>query len=167
MQKQELLKFWSEGQLKVWDEPTLRGSALPLQTRAFLCEIGLPDGVDWTLRFDNQQFPQLPGRNQYRVIGHDDVVPICIDLSAGGRLVAVESDVGGGVRYINSDVEHFAECLVYYQQYRIAARTTDESEIQDVIDSTAEKMKGADPTAFVDPNSYWPVVVEQMNQGLL
>lgn len=167
MRKEELLSFWGEDRLKRWGENILTGAGLPAGTQAFLSEIGLPVGVDWTFRFNPEQLPTLPGRNQYRIIGYDDVVPICIDVGAGGRVIAAETSVGGADRYINSDVERFAECLVYFQQYRIAARKVSESEIQEVINTTQKKMQASDLTAFANPNYWWPVIVEQMNDGLL
>ncbi len=169
MQPEEIIKFWGRDNLKRWPEASLRDVAIPASSKSFLAEVGLPFRVDWTLRFDPEanQLPRLPNKSHYRRIGFDDVVPICLDEQHGGRIVAVEREVGGTERYINSSVECFGECLVYYQQYRTSVRGVTEDEVAKLITTTEERMRKADPTAFGDSNNWWSVILEQMNQGLL
>jgi len=132
-------------------------------------EVGLPIRADWTLRFDAEtnHLPKISNRSQYRRIGLDDAVPICLDEQHCGRVVAVEQEGGGSERHIDSNVECFGECLVYYQQYRALARVSSEDEVQEVIVTTEGRMRMADPSAFDDPNNWWTVIIEQMRQGLL
>jgi hypothetical protein len=134
-----------------------------------LIEVGLPYKEDWTLRFDSEadHLPRLPKKANYRRIGFDDLVPVCLDEKRGGCVVAVETAVGGSKRFINSSVECFGEFLVLYQEHWKAARAVSEEEIVKFISGVEERIRKADPEAFDDPNNYWPVVVEQMNQGLL
>ena len=40
-------------------------------------------------------------------------------------------------------------------------------EILKTIPTIEERMRKIDPRAFDDPNNWWPVIIEQMNQGLL
>jgi hypothetical protein len=89
----------------------------------------------------------------HRLIGFDDVVPICLDELANGRVVALEHGVGGGERHINSSVERFAQSLVLYQQYREGVRAILEDSAQELIARTADRVRAADPSAFIDPNN--------------
>lgn len=134
-----------------------------------MVEIGLPYKEDWTLRFDAQadDLPRLPCKSRYRRIGFDDAVPICVDEGRGGCVVAVETDIGGTERFINSSVERLGEFLILYEQYRRAARVLPEEEILKLIRTVESRMRDIDPNACEDLNNYWPIVVEQMNQGLL
>jgi hypothetical protein len=169
MLPKDIVNFWGQENLKRWSENSLRDVAIPQPSKRFLIEVGLPYKEDWTLRFDSEadHLPRLPNRVNCRRIGFDDVVPVCLDEKRGGCVVAVETAVGGSERFINSSVECFGEFLVLYQEYRKAARAVSEEEIVKFISGVEERMRKADPKAFDDPNNYWPVVVEQMNQGLL
>ena len=169
MLPKDIVNFWGQENLNRWSESSLRDVAIPQPSKRFLIEVGLPSNEDWTLRFDPEadHLPQLPNKGNYRRIGFDDFVPICLDEKRSGCVVAVEKDVGGSERFINSSVERFGEFLVLYQEYRKTARAVSEEEIVKAIAGIEEGMRKADPKAFDDPNNYWPVILEQMNQGLL
>ena len=165
----EIANYWGRENLKRWSESSLDDVAIPQTSKRFLIEVGLPCKEDWTLRFDPEadELPRLSNNRNCRRIGFDDFIPICLDEKCAGSVVAVETVVGGSDRFINSDVERFGEFLVLYQEYRKAARTVSEEEILKIIPSIEDRMRNIDPKAFDDCNNYWPVIVEQMNQGLL
>jgi SUKH-4 immunity protein len=169
MQPEDIVSFWGKDKLKRFPEESLRDVLIPASSKSFLKDVGLPVGVDWTMRFgvDGDRLPRLSDRSQYRRIGFDDVIPICLDEQHGGQVVSVEQDVGGADRRINANVQRFGECLVYYQRYRTSVQTADKDDIQKIIDATERSLRIADPTAFDDPNNWWPMIIEQMNQGLL
>jgi hypothetical protein len=132
-------------------------------------EVGLPSQEDWTLSFGPQTggLPRLSNKEGYRVIGSDVDVPICLDEQHHGRVVAVEDEVGGSERLINSNVECFVECLAYYKQYRTAVRHASEDEVQAIIDATESQIGRTDPAAFDGSNNWWPIIIDQMNEGQL
>jgi hypothetical protein len=131
-------------------------------------EVGLPCRADWTFQFDDEaiRLPRLPHKPSYRRIGFDDPVPICLDEQRNGCVVEVGDEFGYPERYFNSSVELFGECLVHYQQYRLIARAT-EDDVPDVVAATERRMRMADPAAFEDEESCWPVIIEQMTRGML
>jgi hypothetical protein len=168
MTDNEILNFWGYNNLVRWLESTLRDVAVPLSSKRFLMEVGLPGKTDWTLRFDPEAtLPRLADKSNFRRIGFDDMVAICLDEQHDGCVVAVEKEVGGTQRFINTTVQHFGVFLVLYQEYRKAARRMSEEEVVKFIPSIESRMRKTDPKAFDDPNNYWPLVIEQMNQGLL
>lgn len=169
MRREDIIQFWGANNLKRWSEANLFNVLIPALSKSFLTEVGLPFREDWTLRFDPQAdgLPRLSSKPGCRRIGFDDVVPICVDEQRDGRVIAVEEDVGSSERFINSNVECFAECLVYYKQYRTAVQLASEAEVRKVIDTSESQMRGIDPAAFYSPNHWWPLIIEQMNQGLL
>src|SRR5687767_13432201 len=120
MTNDEVVAFWGHDNLKRWPFGSLRDVAVPQSSKRFLAEVGLPYKEDWTLRFDPEadQLPPLPGRANYRLVGFDSTVPICLDEEGGGRVMAIETEIGGPERFINSSVERFGQFLTLYQQYR-------------------------------------------------
>jgi hypothetical protein len=168
MTAEELVRFWGEDRLRRWPIERLRTVEIPEASRRFLSEVGLPHRDDWTLRFDPEaeDLPPLPGKPRLRRIGFDYHVPICLDEESGGRVVKVDPE-GGAVGLINSDVERLADCLTIYEDYRDRVAGLSEEEAQSLISEVEGRMKTADPHAFDDPENWWPVVIEQMRDGML
>jgi hypothetical protein len=168
MHKADFIRFWGWDNLRRWSRDGLRDVAIPDSSKSFLAEVGLPRQGGRMMRFgdDAGQLPRLPGRQSYRRIGFDYVVPICLDEERKGCVMEAGKEFGGLDRYINSGVESFAECLVHYQQYRLKGQATG-GDLSDLIVETEQLMRQADPTAFSDEENWWPVVIEQMGYGML
>ncbi len=169
MSDEEIIGFWGKENLERWSDPRLADWHVPTESKLFLTRVGLPCRGDWTLRFTREpDQPHLPSIGaHHRLIGYDDIVPICLDERTGGRVVALEESVGGTERFINSRVEQFAQALVLYERYRKRVRGLAEHEAQDLIAKTSQQLRAVDPAAFSDPNNWWPVIIEQMRHGLL
>src|SRR5215470_10524960 len=165
MTREEMTRFWGRDNLARWSEVSLRNVTIPGSAKSFLVETGMPLRLGLTLRFEIQADQVSRASTTRLCIGFDDVVPISIDER--GRVIAEEAKVGRGEKYINSSIECFGECLVYYQQYRISVRAASEDEVQRLISVVARSLRNTEPTAFADPNNWWPVIVEQINHGLL
>jgi hypothetical protein len=139
---------------------------LPLNDadRAYLKTTGLPQDSDWTLTFGpTEPHDELsPGMV---TIGNDGGVPICVDTQSG-RVVVRESD--HEVRLVSSSLPMFGKFVALYDTYR---RTVidlhDAAEIAALISRIEGEMIAVDPDAMSHPDHYWPVVVEQMRDGLL
>jgi hypothetical protein len=115
--------------------------------------------------------PALPNKKNLRRIGlfgYDS--SICLDENQGGGVVWVSAD---GVResVINSDVEHFARFLVLYGDYVRNSRTVSPKEymeyVEKVVARIERKMRKIDPRALEDVESFWSVIIEQMQDGLI
>ena len=166
MHPTEIVLFWKQSNLLRWPEALLKNVAIPNSAKLFLVEVGLPSGVDWTLRFDNATFDLLEKHSGFRQFGYDDATPICF-RETDGAIVAVEIFPMDKVIYLNASVEAFGAFLVLYQRYRTGARQFSEEDILRTIDATENEMHTEDPTALVSPNNYWSLILEQMRQGLL
>jgi SUKH-4 immunity protein len=168
MTNEEIIDFWGGENLIRWPESALRTIAIPEKSKIFLAQVGMPNQKGWTLHFESGAGElNLGYRRNCRRIGFDDVVPICLDEDGQGRVIAAEQAVGGKERYINSSVEAFGACLVQYQTYRNEVRTTSEEQIPQLVDKTEKSMRSIDGSAFESIDNYWPVIIEQMRQGLL
>jgi hypothetical protein len=162
-----LVTFWGIDRLQRWSLEDLATAKLPDETVRFLTTVGLPNLDDWSFRFDaSKGLPRLASRPSYLVLGHDFEVPICIDERRGGAVILFENQPDRAERYVNVSVRKLAESLVIYQQCR-AAVASDDSHAAALIAVTERLLREADPSAFVDVESCWPVIIEQMNDGLL
>jgi len=157
MQREDIVRFWGWNKLRRWSAEYL----------SFLVDVGLPSCADWTLRFDDSEaakLPRLRNRPHYRRIGFDVDVPICLDEERIGCVLEVGEEFGYPERYFNSNVELFAECLIYYRQYQLAAETGDVDRAR-VVAATEKRMRETDPRAFGDVESSWPVIIQEMKYG--
>jgi hypothetical protein len=169
MQRADIIDFWGRDNLKRWSGNDLRHVAIPESSKSYLVEVGLPFRADWNIRFDDAalRLPQLPNKPSYRRIGFQHFLPICLDEKRNGCAVIVEDEIGRTEGYINSSVELFGECLVYYQQYRLIARGS-EDDIRAVVALIDRRMRKADPTAFANVDDcYWPGAIQLMTEGML
>jgi hypothetical protein len=120
MTRKEIVRFWGADNLRRWTSDDLRDVAISELSKSFLIEVGLPYREHgWTMRFDDgaRRLPRLAGKPSYCRIGFDYVLPICLDERRHGCVVLVEEEIGRTERFINSNVELFGECLVYYERY--------------------------------------------------
>jgi hypothetical protein len=165
----ETIRFWGLENLGRWAPSSLADVRIPDESRHFLTDVGLPIGQDWTLHFDPnvEAVPRVAGRPNYRRIGFDDVMPICIDELRGGRVLVLDTDDVRQDRFVNSSVEQFGQFLAIYGEYRRGPSTMSEDDILAVIADIEERMRKLDPASFELEDSYWPLIIEQMNDGLL
>lgn len=164
----EIVRFWGKGSLVRWPTELLDGTTLPEDARVFLTRVGMPNGADWSARFDLNldEMRRSVSDPSRLVIGYDTTFPFCLDLQRAGCVVLVEANKRE--RFVNSDVRKFAECLLLFQKCRLSGRSMDrEEEIQRLIAETEGAMRGSDPSAFADSQCYWAVIVELMKEGAL
>ena len=165
MERQEIIDFWGPEKLIRWPQSATSALRVPEQSKSFLCEVGLPIQEDWNFRFDgNDRFPPLKDKPHYRRIGIDDPMPFCLDEEGNGRVIEVTDKLE---LFVNSSVELFAECLLLFQQYRNAAYGRPKEEGDQMLEITRARIETADPPALADPNTFWSLIVEQMEYELL
>ena len=170
MEQSEIIVFWGIETLACWSPAVL--GAIPINecSKDFLQNVGMPREVGMTLRFGPQsdENQQILNPGNFLIIGFDDFIPICLDVMNSRRIVAVEEEFETDkIRFINSSVELFAESLVYYERYRRLAIKASDKDIMEAISFTKDKLIVIDPLAFTDCESWWPVIIEQMEYGFL
>jgi hypothetical protein len=155
-------RFWGDA-LVPWPKDVVGEMGLGELDALYLREVGLPVGVDWTLVvLPPQPGSRLPMHDGECIIAVEDPVPICVERD--GRIVAAAPS---GKLHVNANVRAFGAFLLLYQEYRLRVRGLNETESQQLITGTETKMRDVDPAAMQDSEAYWPVIVEQMKNGLL
>ncbi len=157
MQPKEIVEFWGWDDLVRGPAGVLRDVAIPDKSKRFLTEVGLPSVVDKTLVFgrEGDQLPRLGDGGHYRRIGFDDYAPICLDERRDGAVVCAASLIDSIDYYMNCDVQHLCECLIYYMkltqiQDDLKGLRSDLPEEEDMpfVIETERVVRDVDPTSF-------------------
>jgi hypothetical protein len=161
--RERWIRLWGEDELTCWQRDALRDVAIPESSKEFLVTMGLPVSPGLGLSFDGRRgVPVLGTVPTLRQLSVDYEVPICLDEGLSGAVVAIESE--WSTRFVNGSVERFAECLGFYAEY---ARAVDDASAGALVDEAERRARAADPAAFEDVEHWWPVIIEQMRDGLL
>lgn len=162
---QATFTFWGD-KLVTWPKDVVMRAGLSVADSEYLTTVGLPCGVDWNFEIAAPSAERLPTLFERLIVLARDggVVPICVDLSDDKRIVAVE---GAHKRPVNSSVQQFGAFLMLYQNYRAQVGELDDDAIEQLINETERKMRQLDPQAMANVEAYWPVIVEQMRDGLI
>ena len=152
---------------------------LPQTSKRYLLDVGLPTEriLELSLSLKGQKLPRLDelaplsnGVAQYpqaRSIGTATGCAVCIDGSGAGTIFLVDLTGKDQVRLINSNVEFFGASLALYHEYCRVGPMVPKQDVDGFILKIESRMKDVDPRAFLSPENWWALIVEQMKDGLL
>ena len=179
---EEMIALWGADRLVRAPWVALEPLKVPLASKKFLSDVGMPVEEllcitfydlkeNWlpTLREEAtaKKLPPPPYSDQYRVLGRGGHAPnLYLDERAGGSVVEIDLEPEGCARFVNSSVEALAAFLVAFRKSFVREGMSDEENKHYVARMKADLMR-VDGRAFSDPQNWWPLVVEQMEDGLL
>ncbi len=158
---------------------------VPEESRRFLVEAGLPPKSPWELSFTlGDRIPALPeavpeAANRpdlatYRRIGQDTATHICLDLAREGRLMSVGLEPWREIpiRFVSTTVPQLAEMLLLSRDFRalrkeLRERRAPQSEIDELVKSLRADLEGVDQEALADPENFFSLVLEQIEEQML
>lgn len=147
-----------------WSSDELDHSMLDQKTRDFLNEVGLPRRPGLELILEPHESSRQETK-KYFEIGHIDEVDVKIGIAPNAHVIAVEpNDL---MRFVNSSALAFGQFLAIFQAYRKNAQNIEEDEVLSLIERIEIEMRQLDGAAFENDENWWPLVIEQMNAGLL
>lgn len=155
MTDNEIIAFWGSDGLYRWLPPVVETLRIDNDSRQFLTDVGLPARTTLTFAIDDR-LKDIPIVGPYRQIGYDDDVPVCIDERDAGTVIEYLPDEHQ-TTFVNSSVRRFCQLLTLFEQY-VKGRAPL---------AVRNAMLRADPTAFVDVESAWSTIVEEMDAGLI
>lgn len=160
--------YWGAEHLTRWPEGILRDVQMPLASKRFLADIGLPSPgraiFGWEFKWE-LKLPIFKSDRKLRILGWTyEAHPILIDEDRAGRIIwkPVECE-----RYVNASAEQFAGSLVMLDKYRLNAERTmnDPHDRAAVLRNAAalrQTLKKIDDTAIADQNSLWSAIVQDI-----
>ena len=108
----------------------------------------------------------------YKIIAKDDVENF-IGVAPNQQVFYLETardTYSDNIRYIAKDIEMFIQELNLYKQYSenyYLEENPSDGALVKYVDGFKELLIAIDSNAFGDPESYWSVIVEQMELGLI
>jgi hypothetical protein len=148
-----------------WPADVVDDMRLTAADAHYLREVGLPVGVDWNLEIEPPAAGRTPTtHHRLAVLARDGPIPICVVSEEDDKIAAME---GNTQRTVNSNICAFGAFLMLYQDYRMRVRGLGEEDALALIDETEQKMCFTDSDAMEDREGYWPLIVEQMRNGML
>jgi hypothetical protein len=161
--------MWDGAEVARPAAPAMAEVVLPLATREFLLEVGLPRRAAPAFEFafpDGRlplvsELPDAPAGlereelQRYRLIGSTPSTLICLDLAAGARVVQIVAadDAGeAAIQFVNSSLPQLAECLVAYRNSLGEAIADDERATQRSVQA-AVRYSAMDPSERAEANS--------------
>jgi hypothetical protein len=178
---EEMAALWGADGLQKAPWVALEPLKVPPASKKFLADVGLPREellcisfdleVNWlpTLREEaaRKHFPPPSNADHYRMIGRGGHAPnLYLDERAGGAVVEIDAERPGSPRFVNSSVEALASFLLAFRKSFVREEMSDEENARYVARMKSD-LRLVDGRAFSDPQNWWPLVVEQMEDGLL
>jgi hypothetical protein len=101
------------------------------------------------------------------VFGDDSGTNICLNLY-DGFVYSVDLKNELPTRFVNTDVDCLGKFLSAHQRYASEVIKTDsEGEQLKIVKRLREELVAIDSKAFDEPENWWAVVLEQMEDGLM
>ena len=111
--------------------------------------------------------PALRVVHEHVVIGTDGGTELHVDIESG-HVLSVASSGYSTTRFVNSSIEQLAQGIAAYVRYadQVAA-VDDEAAAHQLVQELRSEIAGIDNAAIVDPDSWWSLILEQADHGLL
>ena len=108
--------------------------------------------------------PTLRVVHEHVVIGTDGGTELHVDIENGHVLSVGYSTT----RFVNSSIEQLARGIAAYVRYadQVAA-VDDEAAAHQLVQQLRSELASIDNAAIIDPDSWWSLILEQADHGLL
>jgi hypothetical protein len=90
---------------------------------------------------------------------------ICVHEGEGEVFAVCPND--GSTQRINRRIELLGEFLALYVEYGEACKELSDEQAGETVTYYENLFRQSDPWAFEESEAWWPLVIEQMNAGLL
>lgn len=150
--------------LKLFPKEEYRKTNLPEKYKKMLCEDGLPEVPLHFLHFNTQGDDLVIVNDDCIGIGRDNGTEICINPN--NEIVSVDTYGVYPQRFVNSSLKSLFECVAIYLTYSDRLMSVDDDEIGVLIGEIRQKLSHVDEKALDDEENWWPVILEQVEDGL-
>lgn len=160
---------WKDA-LHTFPEPVLNQTKLPDDTKVFLSTVGVPQSVEGFTFYTDHQSLNIFRHDQANFViigGNGYGLNVCIKENTG-EIFCVDDEGELPTRYINSRIDLlliFLEIWLKEQQLSRNRKTLEEA--KEDANYLKEKFMALDAKALDDPENWWSMVLEQIEDGLL
>lgn len=151
--------------LELFPREEYQKTNLPDKEKKILCEEGLPEISLYFLHFNTEQEDDILLNNSYVIIGDDNGNVICIKQD--GKIVSIDSYGKYKEWFVNSNLECLLECVAIFLMYDDRLATADDKEASVLIEEIRQQFNQVDANALDDDENWWPVILEQIEWGLM
>ncbi len=170
-----------DGLLRLAGASDVASLDIPASSRDYLVHVGLPDEEILGLRFNflGSSLPTLeelaarvgfgpfPLNGSRPCLGFTNDVAVCIDEHCDGAVYCVDLAQEDPERFLNSRVEWLGSFLNMYVYHCINTNGFHDPDIDRAVLELERRMREVDPVALDDPEHWWPLILEQMKDGLI
>jgi hypothetical protein len=100
------------------------------------------------------------------VIGSDEGTQLHVDLLSA-RVGSVDPETGRTRRLVNSTVDQLAAAIGAYDEYVTLVRDANNDNAHRLVEELRRRLAAIDPAATADPDTWWSLVLEQAEHGLI
>lgn len=166
--KRKFIEVWGDSLIKI--SPSLiRGYLISSNTKNFLLSIGLPgDENDLINFYTNPEFHLAYKHlnDRYIVIGDDFGTKICIDEKSD-EIFSVDDREELPTRFINSNIEFLLAFLVIYKSHLPLLEDATDDEAVKIVKKMKKVFREIDSKALKNEENWWPLILEQIEDGLM
>lgn len=147
----------------------MKNSTLSHSDRDFLVEVGLPtrDGLLFPFFKRADQFSVWDNEGQrYLVLAEEREQKLCLDMDSG-EIFLIDARNELPTRFVNSNIESLLEFIKDYEEAKAEALDATEETLNNSLTALRQRFTNKDPQALEDEESWWSVVLEQTEQGLM
>ncbi len=121
--------------------------------------------IDFVSDADQLKIQNIGG-NDFVIIGYDSGIAIAINCKTDG-VYCVDLEGEYMTTFVNSNLKKLTVCLLLYKEYSPQITESNDVSIVGILNELKGKFEIIDEKVFDNPNNWWSVIFEQVEQGLL
>lgn len=141
-----------------------RNCDLSNNTKKILCDIGLPYKPLNFIQFNIEEIEDIKLDKDYIIIGNDFGTNICVNYK--DEIVSIDTENEYPIRFINKDLETFLKFIVIFLSHENEIEEADD-EIDQVMQKVRTEFDMTDIRALSSEENWWPIILEQIELGVM
>ena len=144
---------------------------VPEETKSFLTCFGFPPNLEETLLLhfyqnDDALAISIHNHDRFLIIGDDDGTKLGIKENTG-EVLSIDPEGKLPTRFVNSSILTLLAFLGMYVREQPGLAQADDEEASQIVARMRDAFSTFDAQALDNPENWWSVVLEQVEQGLL
>ena len=134
-------------------------------TKKILCDIGLTKEPLGFIKFNIDELKTLKHEDDFVIIGTDLGTNICINKN--DEIISVDFENEYPTRLINKNLESFLHFIVIFLLHEDEINSADDDTISQIIQKIKAEFEQIDELALNNQENWWPIILEQIETGMM